>query len=194
MAKQILPLHHPCAQVLFRGQQVANNRDRVRAGIETGLRIYKGDASNGNERPRRQDSDRAKALDAYSRVRAFFGHGGADGTESYVVDWLRFRSPHLIGVMGGVADDGVLADNAAGIDRRQVFLPQMQTGAENRRVIGAIVQNEARIGLPAQFDDLLCLFEDAGAPERFMTELEDAGAALKKGFGCEDGINTEAIQ
>lgn len=100
----------------------------------------------------------------------------------------------MIGVVGGETDDGVGADDAAGVGGKKIFLAEVKAGVEKAGIIGAVVDDEERAGAAAEHGDFVGLGENFAAPEGFVAELEDAGIAFEERGGGVDGVEMQAIQ
>jgi hypothetical protein len=59
----------------------------------------------------------------------------------------------------------------------------MQTGFEQHRHVGTVVDNTEGAGLAAQFRDRLRRVEDFPSPVALVADLQDAGAAVQKRGG-----------
>ncbi len=194
---KLKPLGHAFAQGgdgAGGGEEVGDDGEGVGAGVEADCGVASGDASDGDERPGGQGTDGAQAFDSDGGIGAVFGSRGEDRAEGYVVDRLGCGGAHLIGIVGGEADEGVGADDGAGVGGEEVVLPQVQGGVQQAGVIGAVVDYEERVGVPAEGGDFAGLGEDFTAPEGFVTELEDSGAAFEQRRGGVDRMEIEAAE
>jgi hypothetical protein len=89
-----------------------------------------------------QSADGAESLNSNSWVGAFLRPSGKDGAEGNVVDRFGFRGAHLVRVMGGEADYGLVADHQTRIGGKKVVLSEMEACVEETSVIGAIVHDK----------------------------------------------------
>jgi threonine dehydratase len=124
---------------------------------------------------------------AHQWVRVLLGSGGEDGAERHIIDRLDARGGNLRGAVAGISDDGRASQKLAGIARRQIVLPEVQTGIEQHGEIGAVVDNQLRSRLPTQTGDRFGRRANFAAPMGFVAQLKKCSAPLehRRGGGFE---------
>ncbi len=119
-----------------------------------------------------------KGLNAYDGVRVGFGARREDGAEGEVVDGLVCALGELSGVVGGEAELGLRAEDAAGGGRREIVLTDMETEAEQGGEVGAVVEDEVCTDASAGVE-VFCKIPIKGA---FVADLDpfQVGAGLDR--------------
>ncbi len=116
--------------------------------------------------------------DTDNRVRIGFGLGLINRPDGQVIDRQRLSGGQLGGRMSREAEAGMGADDAACFDRRQVILTDVKPQAEQRRVIGAIVQDEIGLDLRAGLEG----GNEVAGEITLMPDLNPGSAAIDGGL------------
>jgi hypothetical protein len=86
--------------------------------------------------------------------------------------------------MAGKTDDGLHSYEAAGLPRRQIVLPEMETCLEEEGEVRTVVDDKESTGLAAEARDIAGSFEEIAAPVGLVADLEDPGAPIEKSGCC----------
>ena len=118
-----------------------------------------------------------------------FGYRAEDGPEREIVGGLGRGGAELALIVRRESDERFRAHHLASGGGRQIVLAQMQRRASESGEIGAVVDDEQRPGIAAQFGDALQLREHFAREKSLVAELENLRAAFEDLFGGCDGID-----
>ena len=175
-------------------EDVGDDGHGIGACIPADGSIVSRDAADGNERTQGEGAGGPESIETDGGVGAMLGVGGEDGAEGDVIDGQIGSVAHLCGVMGGEAEEGVGADDEAGIGGSEIVLTEMEAGAEEHGAIGAVIDDEAGAGFAAEGGEAMGEVEGFAAPEILVAKLEDAGTAFEAGFGGGEGVEGETVE
>jgi hypothetical protein len=119
-----------------------------------------------------------EGLEAYHWVGVELRLGGVDGADGEVVDGEILRGGELCGVVSGVPEEGVGADDGAGFCGWQVGLTDVKAEAEEGGVVGAVIENEISFAFSAGFEGL----DEVPCELAFMANLDPVGTTVYRGL------------
>src|SRR5262245_31178618 len=123
----------------IRRQKVADDGDRIGARFEDGLRILAGDAADRDQRPGSKPAPGPQAIDSHHRVGIDLRLRGEHRPQGQVTRGLACRGGELLGVVCGVAENRLRADQTPGVQWWDVVLADMEPRAEQQRYVGAVI-------------------------------------------------------
>lgn len=163
-------------QTAIRGDESGDECHGVDArGVDGGC-IFEGDAANGNKGAGGEAAECGESGEAHHRIGVVFGVGGENGPDGEVVHRLSGRELELGGVVGGKADEGGWAEEAAGGGRGQVVLAEMEAGLREKCEVGAIIQNKGGPGGGTNVREFTNVAKECAGKVRFVTKLQQCNA------------------
>ena len=166
---------------------------RRRAGLEHLGQPLLVDAADREPRLVGASPAAARTRSRPGRAPARFGRRRPARTDAEIVDLVLGRRAALVGVVGGAADHGPVADDVAGHLQRQVVLAQVQhVGAGRAGDVGAVVDREqravpaGRVGQDLERGQLVAGLQRAEpllTGRTLVAQLDDVDPAGQRGVG-----------
>jgi hypothetical protein len=144
---------------------------------------FEGDAADGDEGQGSERAGGAKAIETDHRIGAVFGLSAEYRAERDITYGLGLSGDHLFRIVCGEAEQRSRANDTARISRGEIFLAHMQTRADHRGVIGAVIDDQRRAELGAKRGDSLGFFDDLTVPKALVAILENRGASVEERAG-----------